>query len=83
MRFGFFSRYQTALDNGMHENELVYVYFGDLVAPVKPNLDEIINIDFLTPREIDRRMRQEPNSLTYWLKYYFRAHYAEISKFST
>jgi isopentenyl-diphosphate delta-isomerase len=83
LRFGFFSRYQTALDNGMHENEFVYVYFGDLVAPVKPNLDEIINIDFLTPREIDRRMRQEPNSFTYWLKYYFHAHYAEITKFST
>jgi isopentenyldiphosphate isomerase len=67
----------------MHENEFVYVYFGDLTASVKPNLDEIINIDFLTPYEIHRRMRLEPNSFTYWLKYYFRAHYAEISKYST
>jgi isopentenyl-diphosphate delta-isomerase len=83
LRFGFFSRYQTTLDNGMHENEFVYVYFGNLMAPVKPNVDEIINIDYFTPREIGRRMKQEPNSFTYWLKYYFRAHYPEISKFST
>jgi isopentenyl-diphosphate delta-isomerase len=82
LRFGFFSRYQTALDNGMHENELVYVYFGELMASVKPNLDEIINIDFLTPCEIRRRMQQEPHSFTYWLKYYFREHYTEISRLS-
>ena len=82
LRFGFFSRYQTALDNGMHENEFVYVYFGDLTASVKPNFDEIINIDFLTPREIHHRMRREPNSFTYWLKYYFCAHYAEITRLS-
>ncbi|MCF8477216.1 MAG: isopentenyl-diphosphate Delta-isomerase [Pseudolabrys sp.] len=82
LRFGFFSRYQAALDNGMHENEFVYVYFGDLVAPVKPNSSEIINVDFLTPGEIHRRMKREPNSFTYWLKYYFRMHDAEISRFS-
>jgi isopentenyl-diphosphate Delta-isomerase len=82
LRFGFFSRYQTALDNGMHENEFVYVYFGELTASVKPNSKEIIDIDFLTPREIHRRMRQEPNAFTYWLKYYFRVHDAEISRLS-
>jgi isopentenyl-diphosphate delta-isomerase len=82
LRFGFYSRYKTALDNGMHENEFVYVYFGSLTASVKPNLDEIINIDFLTACEVHRRIRQEPGSFTYWLKYYFRAHYAEISKYS-
>ena len=30
LSFGFFSRYRTELDNGMHENEFVYVYFGPL-----------------------------------------------------
>lgn len=82
LRFGFFSRYQTALDNGMHENEFVYVFFGEIADPVRPNADEIINVDFLTPREIRCRVRQEPSSFTYWLKYYFRMHDAEISRLS-
>lgn len=82
LRFGFFSRYQTALDNGMHENEFVYVFFGELATSAKANSDEIINVDLLTPGEIRRRMKQEPSSFTYWLKYYFRMHDAEISKLS-
>jgi isopentenyl-diphosphate delta-isomerase len=82
LRFGFFARYQTTLDNGMHENEFVYVYFGELMASVKPNLDEIIDIDFLTRSEIHRRMKQAPNSFTYWLKHYLLAHNAEIARLS-
>jgi len=82
LRFGFFSRYQTALDNGMHENEFVYVYFGEIAVSVKPNADEVVDVDFLTPDEIHRRMQQEPSSFTYWLRYYFRMHGAEIAKLS-
>jgi isopentenyl-diphosphate delta-isomerase len=83
LRFGFFSRYQSVLDNGMHENEFVYVFFGELTASVKPNSDEVINVDFLTSNEIRHRIQQEPNSFTYWLKYYFRMHEAEITTLST
>ena len=38
LMFGFFSRYRTELDNGMHENEFVYVYFGPLrlLAAARP-----------------------------------------------
>lgn len=82
LRFGFFSRYQAALDNDMHENEFVHVYFGELVASVRPNLDEVINVDFLTFRELHCRMNQEPDSFTYWLKYYFRTHCADIARLS-
>src|SRR5215472_14677205 len=32
LRFGFFARYHADLDHGMHENELVYVYFGHLTG---------------------------------------------------
>ncbi|MFN3746586.1 MAG: isopentenyl-diphosphate Delta-isomerase [Hyphomicrobiaceae bacterium] len=82
LRFGFFSRYRTALDNRMQENELVYVYFGELTASIKPNADEIIDVDLLTPREIRRRILQEPSSFTYWLKHYFKVHDADIERFS-
>jgi isopentenyl-diphosphate Delta-isomerase len=83
LRFGFFSRYQAALDNGMSENELVYVYFGTIAAPLTPNPDEIISVDFLTPGAIRRRIEQEPDSFTYWLKHYFQTHYAEIASLSS
>ena len=32
LSFGFFARYNSELDHGMQENELVYVYFGRLTA---------------------------------------------------
>ncbi|TAK46963.1 MAG: isopentenyl-diphosphate Delta-isomerase [Xanthobacteraceae bacterium] len=82
LRFGFFARYRAELDNGMHENEFVYVYFGEMAGPVIPNADEIIDIDFLTPHEIARAIAREPHSFTYWLKYYFQAHATEIDKFA-
>src|SRR6202171_9319 len=37
LSFGFFARYRTELDNGMHENELVYVYFGRLASEPRPD----------------------------------------------
>ncbi len=36
LSFGFFARYQTPLDDGMNENELVYVYFGKLKSATAP-----------------------------------------------
>jgi isopentenyl-diphosphate delta-isomerase len=82
LRFGFFSRYHARLDNRMQENELVYVYFGELRASIRPNRDEIFDVDLLTPREIRHRIAQDPNSFTYWLRHYFRAHGAEIERFA-
>src|SRR5215470_5924207 len=40
LAFGFFARYQTPLDHGMHENEFVYVYFGALKSQPNPHPDE-------------------------------------------
>lgn len=82
LRFGFFSRYRALLNNRMQENELVYVYFGELRESIKPNMDEIIDVDFLTPQEIRRRMQRNPSSFTYWLRHYFRVHDAEIAQYS-
>ena len=48
LRFGFFARYQAALDHGMQENELVYVYFGRLAAPAKPDPAEVADLEFLS-----------------------------------
>ncbi len=52
LRFGFFARYQAALDHGMQENELVYVYFGRLKSQPQPNPAEVVDLEFLSLREI-------------------------------
>src|ERR1700674_2946332 len=48
LSFGFFARYRTELDNGMHENEFVYVYFGRLSAAPRPTPAEIVDVALLS-----------------------------------
>src|SRR5215218_3206663 len=49
LSFGFFSRYQTELDKGMQENELVYVFFGPLTAPPRPDPAEVAKVELANP----------------------------------
>jgi isopentenyl-diphosphate delta-isomerase len=80
LSFGFFARYRSELDNGMHENELVYVYFGRLRAKPRPHPDEIVDVAFLPFDDIRRRIKREPGSFTAWFKHYFTNHGAEIAR---
>jgi isopentenyl-diphosphate delta-isomerase len=80
LTFGFFARYRADLDHGMQENEFVYVYFGRLHAPSKPNPAEIADLEFLSLTEIGRRIKQKPGSFTYWMKYYVGHHRGDIAK---
>ena len=80
LSLGFFARYRTALDNGMHENELVYVYFGQLVSEPRPDPAEVADVALLSCGEIDRRIRKDPSSFAFWLKHYFRDHGAEVAR---
>ena len=80
LSFGLFSRYRTELDNGMHENEFVYLYFGRLESAPRPDPGEVADVDFLTCREIDRRIKRNPASFTFWFKHYFRNHGGEIAR---
>ena len=48
LSFGFFARYRTELDHGMHENEFVYVYFGRLKSEPQPDPDEVADVEFLS-----------------------------------
>jgi len=77
LRLGFFARYRAELDHGMHENELVYVYFGHLNGALSPDLSEVADIAFLSPGEIARRIEREPAAFTFWLKHYFHTHGAD------
>jgi isopentenyl-diphosphate delta-isomerase len=80
LTFGFFARYQAGLDHGMRENELVYVYFGPLLSPPKPDPAEVVDVELASPADVDRRIKSKPASFTYWLKHYFKHHYADIAR---
>jgi isopentenyl-diphosphate Delta-isomerase len=80
LSFGFFSRYRTELDNGMQENELVYVYFGQLSSAPRPDPAEIADVAFLSCGEVARRIERDPNAFAFWFKHYFRNHGAEIAR---
>ncbi|HEY1363382.1 MAG TPA: isopentenyl-diphosphate Delta-isomerase [Xanthobacteraceae bacterium] len=78
LSFGFFARYRAELDNGMHENELVYVYFGLLRAPPRPHPNEVADIALLSCADIGRRIEQDPHSFAVWFRHYFRNHRTDI-----
>jgi len=80
LSFGFFARYRTELDNGMHENEFVYVYFGRLSSEPRPDPAEIVDVALLSCDEIGRRIKQDPSAFTVWFKHYFRDHGADIKR---
>jgi isopentenyl-diphosphate delta-isomerase len=82
LSFGFRSRYQARLDSGLTENELVYVYFGPLTNVPRPDPSEVSDVAFLGPEEIRRRIAREPDAFAYWLRHYFKNHFAEIVRLS-
>ncbi len=72
LSFGFFSRYRTELDNGMHENEFVYVYFGPLQSRPRPDPAEVADVELLSVDEIGRRIKRAPGSFTLLVQALFR-----------
>ena len=80
LSLGFFARYRTALDNGMHENEFVYIYFGRLRSEPKPDPDEIADIAHLSWNDISARISREPDVFAAWFKHYFRNHGTDIAR---
>src|SRR5436309_2473525 len=46
LSLGFFTRYRADLDNGMQENEFVYVFFAPLRSPPRPHPAEIAQVEF-------------------------------------
>ena len=78
--FGFRSRYRAELDDGMAENELVYVYFGPLKMLPQPDPAEVSDVELSAPEDIRRRIAREPDAFAYWLKHYFKNHFADIAR---
>jgi isopentenyl-diphosphate delta-isomerase len=80
LSFGFFARYRAELDNGMQENELVYVFFGPLLRETRPNPEEVVELAVLSCDDIRRRLLAHPVEFTFWLKHYFSNHAPQIKR---
>jgi isopentenyl-diphosphate delta-isomerase len=80
LTFGFFSRYGAELDGGMKENEYVYVYFGPLTAPPKPDPAEVSEVELASADDIVRGIATKPERYVYWLRHYFKNHGSEIAR---
>jgi hypothetical protein len=62
------------------ENEFVYVYFARLKSQTRPDPAEIASLEFLSLRELSRRIERKPGAFTYWMKHYIRHHHGEIAR---
>lgn len=79
LTFGFRTRYRTSFSNGLHENEIVYMYFGLLNRPIHANPTEIADLRFAPLEQLAHDVRRMPGAYTYWLRHYMEKHCEEIA----
>jgi isopentenyl-diphosphate delta-isomerase len=80
LTFGFRTRYRTSFANGLHENEIVYMYFGRLNGPPAPDRSEVADLRFADLSEITDDIRRTPESYAYWFRHYIENHRDEIGR---
>lgn len=80
LSFGFHARYSSSLDNGMVENEFVYVYSGRVSGIVAPDPDELDALRYLSVSETNALIGEYPGDFACWLRYYFSAHLPALQK---
>jgi isopentenyl-diphosphate delta-isomerase len=81
LTFGFYTRYQTSFANGLHENEIVYVYFGLLQGSADPCPSEVADLRFAELNDVKSDLRDQPQIYTYWFRHYIEGHFDEIARF--
>jgi isopentenyl-diphosphate Delta-isomerase len=74
----FRARYETPLDHGLIENELVYVYLGRLEAEPVPNPLEASETRLMTLDDLSDDARRRPETYAYWLRHYLRNHLGQL-----
>jgi isopentenyl-diphosphate delta-isomerase len=79
LTFGFRTRYSTSFANGLHENEIVYVYFGPLTGRPSPDPSEVADLRLAGLDEVRREALASPERYAYWLGYYMDNHFDEIA----
>lgn len=83
LQYGFRAQYRTELPNGLTENEIVYVFFGrvsDSGLELALNPEEVSEVAWVTPEELQQDIARRPKRYAYWLRYYMKNHYAAIQR---
>jgi isopentenyl-diphosphate Delta-isomerase len=78
LQYAFQARYETKLDHGLTENELVYVYLGRLEGEPVPNPVEVSETRLMALDELAADAGRRPDAYAYWLRHYLRRHLAEL-----
>ena len=80
LHFGFRARYCTRLPNGLTENEIVYVYFGATPTGFSLNPAEVAATAEISLSALKADIGRHPRRYAYWLRYYFKKHYAAVRR---
>jgi isopentenyl-diphosphate delta-isomerase len=80
LRFGFRTRYRAEFDNGLIENEIVYVFFGGYSGRCDLNPHEVSEIKFCDIRNVASQIESGAHEFAYWLKHYMTSHREALSR---
>jgi isopentenyl-diphosphate delta-isomerase len=82
MAFGFRARYRTPLDHGLIENELVYVFVGQVAGPPAPNPEEVCETRVMALADLIADTTSKPEAYAYWLRHYLAEHAPQLEALS-
>jgi isopentenyl-diphosphate Delta-isomerase len=77
--FGFRARYETPLDHGLTENELVYVYAGRFDGGLDLNPEEVSETELMTLDQLVQDAAVKPARYAYWLRHYLAQHADDLA----
>jgi isopentenyl-diphosphate Delta-isomerase len=80
LRFGFRARYETALDHGLTENELVYVYAGRFDGRLALNPEEVSETELTPLADLLADAAKRPERYAYWLRHYLKRHAEDLAR---
>lgn len=68
--------YRADVGNNLIEHEVVQMYLCDADAdmPLKPNPDEVMDTDWVTPAELEAQIAARPETFTPWMRIYLAEH---------
>ena len=68
--------YRADVGQGLTEHEVVQIYVSDAPAGliVTPNPDEVMAVEWVTLPDLARRIAEQPDQFTPWLKVYMQDH---------
>ncbi len=79
LTYGFRARYEAALDHGLTENELVYVFGGRFDGRLALNPDEVSETAIVELDALIADAAARPERYAYWLRHYLTRHAAELA----